>query len=48
MIRWRAEHPADSVPAPAVDAIVDRLVAGHHSAREIFSSLGAGAQAAAQ
>jgi nucleoside-diphosphate-sugar epimerase len=43
MIRWRAEHPADCRPAPAVDAVIDRLVAGHHSARDIFTSLGAAA-----
>ncbi len=46
IIRWRAEHPDDCQPSPAVDAILDRLASGAHSAREIFTSLGLAAQAA--
>jgi nucleoside-diphosphate-sugar epimerase len=45
MVRWRAEHPEQSRAAPAVDAIMDRLVGGHHSARQIFAALGAAAPA---
>ncbi len=44
MIRWRAGHAEQCRPAPAVDAIIDRLVGGYHSAREIFTALGAAAQ----
>ena len=40
MIRWRAEHAVQCRPAPDVDAIMDRLAGGHHSAREIFTALG--------
>jgi len=46
MIRWRAEHAGQCRPAPAVDAIMDRLAGGHHAARKIFADLGAAAQAA--
>jgi nucleoside-diphosphate-sugar epimerase len=45
MIRWRAEHPQNCQPAAAVDAIMDRLVAGYHSAREAFTGLGSAAAA---
>jgi nucleoside-diphosphate-sugar epimerase len=45
MVRWRAEHPEQSRPALAVDAIMDRLAGGHHSARQIFAALGAAARA---
>ena len=33
-----------AVPGPraGVDAIMDRLIGGHHSAREIFTALGSG------
>ena len=44
LIRWRAEHAEQCRPAPDVDAIMDRLVGGYHSAREIFTALGAAAQ----
>jgi nucleoside-diphosphate-sugar epimerase len=47
MIRWRAEHAAQTRPAPETDAIIDRLVAGYHRAREIYTSLGAAAGRAA-
>lgn len=40
MIRWRSEHPEGCQPAATVDAIMDRLVGGYHSAREVFTSLG--------
>jgi nucleoside-diphosphate-sugar epimerase len=42
MVRWRAEHAEDTQPAAAVDAVMDRLVGGYHSAREVFARLGAG------
>ena len=42
MVRWRTEHAEDCQPAGAVDAIMDRLVGGYHSAREVFTALGAG------
>lgn len=42
MARWRAEHADDCQPAAAVDAIMDRLVGGYHSAREVFTALGSG------
>jgi nucleoside-diphosphate-sugar epimerase len=47
MIRWRAEHPENCRPAPAVDAVMDRLVGGYHSARDTFAALGTAARAAA-
>jgi nucleoside-diphosphate-sugar epimerase len=47
MMRWRAEHPENCRPAPAVDAVMDRLVGGYHSARDTFAALGAAARAAA-
>ena len=40
MVRWRASTRRAAGPRPAVDAIMDRLVGGHHSAREVFTSLG--------
>ena len=43
MIRWRAGHAGQCRPAPDVDAIMDRLVGGCHSAREIFTALGTAA-----
>ena len=43
---WRAEHPEDCQPDAATDAIMDRLVTGHRSARDIYASLGAAARAA--
>jgi nucleoside-diphosphate-sugar epimerase len=46
IVGWRAEHPGDCQPDAATDAIVDRLVSGHRSARDIYSSLGAAARAA--
>ena len=46
MIRWRAGHAEQCRPAPGVDAIIDRLVAGYHSAREVFTALGAATQRA--
>lgn len=42
MVRWRTEHAEDCQPAAAVDAIMDRLVGGYHSAREMFTALGSG------
>ena len=42
MVRWRAEHAEDCQPAAAVDAIMDRLVGGYHSAQEVFTALGSG------
>jgi nucleoside-diphosphate-sugar epimerase len=42
MVRWRAEHAEDCRPAAGVDAIMDRLVGGYHSAREVFTALGSG------
>ena len=42
MIRWRTEHAEDCQPAAAVDAIMDRLVGGYHSSREVFTALGSG------
>jgi nucleoside-diphosphate-sugar epimerase len=48
IVRWRSEHAEECRAAPDVDAIMDRLVGGHHAAREIFASLGATAQAAPQ
>jgi nucleoside-diphosphate-sugar epimerase len=41
MVRWRAEHAEQCRPAPAVDAIMDRLVDGHREARRVFAALGA-------
>jgi nucleoside-diphosphate-sugar epimerase len=46
IIRWRAEHAAETRPAPEVDAVLDRLADGQHRAREIFTSLGSAAQQA--
>jgi nucleoside-diphosphate-sugar epimerase len=43
MIRWRAEHPELSRPDPAVNAILDRLAAACHAAKEIFTSAAASA-----
>jgi nucleoside-diphosphate-sugar epimerase len=40
MIRWRAEHPDNCRPAAAVDAVMDRLVAGSRAARQVFADLG--------
>jgi nucleoside-diphosphate-sugar epimerase len=48
MIRWRAEHAEECLAAPAVDAIMDRLAGGFHSARRMFSALGAAAHATSQ
>ena len=48
IIRWRAGHPEQCQPAPGVDAIVDRLVGGYHSAREVFTALGSAALTAAR
>ncbi len=48
MIRWRAGHAEQCRPAPDVDAIMDRLVGGYHSAREIFTALGAAAHGTRQ
>jgi nucleoside-diphosphate-sugar epimerase len=45
MIRWRDEHPENCRPAAAVDAIMDRLIGGSHSARELFAGLGSSAMA---
>jgi nucleoside-diphosphate-sugar epimerase len=45
MIRWRAEHPENCRPAAAVDAIMDRLIGGSHSAGELFADLGSSAMA---
>jgi nucleoside-diphosphate-sugar epimerase len=45
MIRWQAGHAEQCRPAADVDAIMDRLVGGYHSAREIFTTLGAAARA---
>jgi nucleoside-diphosphate-sugar epimerase len=42
MVRWRAEHAENCQPAAAVDAIMDRLAGGYHSAREVFTGLGSG------
>jgi nucleoside-diphosphate-sugar epimerase len=39
MVRWRSEHAAEAAGDPAVEAIMDRMVTGYHSAREIFASL---------
>jgi nucleoside-diphosphate-sugar epimerase len=47
IVRWRSEHVEECRVAPDVDAIMDRLVGGHHAAREIFASLGAAALTAA-
>jgi nucleoside-diphosphate-sugar epimerase len=46
IVRWRVEHAADCGPAAAVDAVMDRLVGGHHAARDIFTALGTAALAA--
>ena len=43
LIRWRAEHSEQARPAADVDAIMDRLVGGHHTARATFAALGAAA-----
>jgi hypothetical protein len=48
MIRWRAEHAQECLPAPAVEAIMDRLVGGSHAARKTFSALGAAANVTGQ
>jgi nucleoside-diphosphate-sugar epimerase len=42
LIGWRSEHADDCQPAPAVDAVMDRLAGGYHSAREVFTTLGSG------
>lgn len=43
MIRWRAEHAEECLPASAVDAVIDRLVGGYRAAGKIFTGLaGAG------
>lgn len=39
LLRWRAAHPAETAPDPAVDAVMDRLVAGYHAARDAFAAL---------
>lgn len=41
LVRWRAEHAGQCRPAAGVDAIMDRLVGGYHTAREAFAGLGA-------
>jgi nucleoside-diphosphate-sugar epimerase len=43
LIRWRAEHPADTAPAPQTDAIMDRLADGARRSRAIYAELGAAA-----
>ena len=40
MLAWRAEHPAQTAPDPATDAILDRLVKGYHAAEKAFAALG--------
>src|SRR6185437_8895509 len=40
MMRWRSEHQESCRPVATVDAIMDRLASGYHSAREVFTSLG--------
>jgi hypothetical protein len=47
MVRWRAEHAEQCRPVAALEAIMDRLVGGHRSARQVFAALGAAAQSAA-
>src|SRR6266567_7165234 len=39
LVRWRAEHAGQCRPASDVDAIMDRLVGGYHTAREAFAAL---------
>ena len=39
ILRWRAEHPANAVPDPATDAILDRLVEGYHRAEDVLRTL---------
>jgi len=44
LVRWRAEHAEECRPAPAVNAIMDRLAGGYHSARDIYAALGSAAK----
>jgi hypothetical protein len=46
MVRWRAEHAEQCRPVAGLEAIMDRLVGGHRSARQVFAALGAAAQSA--
>jgi nucleoside-diphosphate-sugar epimerase len=46
IVGWPAAHPGAGLPDPAVNAVMDRLAAGHRAARDIYASLGAAAKAA--
>lgn len=37
--RWRRDHPAETAPDPAVDAVISRLVRGYHAAEAAFAAL---------
>ena len=37
MVRWRAEHPDTTGPDETTDAVLDRIVAAYHGAREVFA-----------
>lgn len=39
MLRWRAEHRADTAPDPQVNEVMDRLAGGYHQAAGIFAAL---------
>jgi nucleoside-diphosphate-sugar epimerase len=45
MLEWRGDHPAETKPDPAVDAIIDRLVTGYHQSRDAFAALAPAQQA---
>lgn len=36
LVSWRQEHPTETAPDPAVDAVMDRLVACYHAAEAVF------------
>jgi nucleoside-diphosphate-sugar epimerase len=39
MLAWRAKHPDRTRPDATTDAVYDRLVAGYHQARQLFTGL---------
>ena len=38
MLAWREAHPELTAPDPATDAVLDRIVAAQHAAREVFAA----------
>ena len=37
MLAWREAHPELTAPDPATDAVLDRIVAAQHAARDVFA-----------